>query len=257
MINSGYSGIRGTIRHNTLVTTGIFLLVAAVFALGGTRANAAPIYIDWASTSTGTGGGITANVSSTITSGAFVVGSSHIPSDAGFIAEYGLLIPTLRYGSGPTTTPGIINSTIQFTAALPTGSELLIFDVDFLQETMVLLASSGVPALLAQRETVSSATSVLPSYNTGTGSLAALGTTITSPQNDFEVSIFDVSGVTSLQLDYSNGGFNSGIFAAIALPGAATAVSAPSAMLLMLLGLGIAGFVRNGKANSPRRCKFA
>ena len=103
----------------------------------------------------------------------------------------------------------------------------------------------GTPLSLdEQRETIDGSSSVFPSYDAGTGVLSTAATT----PNDFEASVFDVSGISTIDVEFA-GGLGSAGFVAIALP--ITTVPALGrvgglTLTLCLIGVAMAVIARRG-----------
>jgi hypothetical protein len=173
---------------------------------------AATNFIVWTSPSAGSGGGISATVTSTVTAGALSA-TTFNASDGTFISDFAASYSALHYAS-PTSGPANIRSTITFSPALPTGAKLIAVDVDYMGESLSLLSNESPLVLLEQRETTNKANSSFPAYNAGTGVLSA-----TAPnQNANEASVFDVSGLSVIDVHRTGGNTNSGVGVAIALP---------------------------------------
>jgi hypothetical protein len=90
--------------------------------------------------------------------------------------------------------------------------------------------------LLEQLESMAGVSSSFPNYDAATGVLSDTATT-----NDFAVSVFDLSGLTSLSIDYQGGSFNGGSFVAIAL------LPEPSTIGLVLMALAAGLAVRRAQ----------
>jgi hypothetical protein len=180
-------------------------ILSIVFSFSDVRA--ANVFFTWASTSAGAGPGINAMISSTVTQGSFSTGTL-TASEPNFVADFADSFSVLRYTAAQSA-PGNILSTITFSSALPSGTRLLVIDVDFSMETVTLLGNENPLSLLAQRESTTGASSSFPSYNGATGKLVAVAT------NSNEASVFDLSGVTSLKVNFAGGNFGSGVAIAI------------------------------------------
>jgi hypothetical protein len=113
-------------------------------------------------------------ISSTVTQGSFSTGTL-TASEPNFVADFADSFSVLRYTAAQSA-PGNILSTITFSSALPSGTRLLVIDVDFSMETVTLLGNETPLSLLAQRESTTGASSSFPSYNGATGKLVAVAT---------------------------------------------------------------------------------
>jgi hypothetical protein len=82
--------------------------------------------------------------------------------------------------------------------------------------------------------TIAGVTSEFPTWNAITGTLTAITAEI---PNDNEASIFDLSGLTSFNVDFDGGGLGSGVFFAIALP-----IPIPPAVMLFSSAIGLLVF---------------
>ena len=222
------------------------IAAAAVCAvLSPSAALGASILFDWSSTTAGTAGGINATITSTITQGAFFTGV-YAASDPSYVADFSSSHSILNYND-VSNLPGLIDSTFSFSSALPSGSRLIVLDVDLFPETAILAIDGTPPTLLAQIESILGEMSIFPNYNALTGELVSAGGA-PGGINNVEASIFDVSGASSIQVGWRNGGTPSGIAVAIAIP-----VPEPSSLLLSALGLGLmAGWGRHGRHRAGR-----
>ncbi|MGI9431013.1 MAG: hypothetical protein ACR2PQ_02310 [Myxococcota bacterium] len=208
-------------------TLSVVAIIVWGAAFGPLSAQAASTFIEWSSTAAGSGGGIDATVVSTVREGEFSVADIGA-SDPDFVADFSDVVPTFAYRT--VSDHGDIEATITFSAPLPTDAMLLVIDVDAFLE-LVILSSEGTPlTLIEQVESADGAVSNFPTYNDVLGELAF---TAGGDDNDSEVSIFDLSGVTSIQVDFRNGMLGSGIRAAVALP---TEVPEPGPVGLLLVG---------------------
>ena len=79
----------------------------------------------------------------------------------------------------------------------------------------MLSADGAPPALIEQRETTQGSTSMMPSYDAGTGTLVS--TNPGTATNDSEVSVFDASGLAVLDVHFTNG-LGSGISVTVTAP---------------------------------------
>lgn len=221
----------------TIRIVALFIFFAALAPSG---VHAASIFIDWSSITEGAGGGITASVSSTVSSGTFSFGS--IPADDPyFVSQFALSYSALHYKAGSgSTTPGDISSEFTFSSPLPSGSKLIVTDVDFDEETLTLTSSGSPLSLLEQIESMAGVTSVFPNYYPSTGKLITAGTA-QGGLNIREASIFDLSGLSDLRVSFENGSYDSGSSIAIAMP---VTVPLPGSHLLFTVGLGLLTVLR-------------
>jgi hypothetical protein len=134
-------------------------------------------------------------------------------SDGTFISDFAASYSALHYAS-PASGPANISSTISFSQALPIGAKLIAVDVDYMGENLSLSSSGSPLSLLEQRETINGANSVFPTYNASTGVLSE----VAPNQNANEASVFDVSGLSVIDVHRAGGNTSSGIGVAIALP---------------------------------------
>ena len=209
------------------LTVGLVCLLLAPSAFG------AMVLIDWTSINGGSGGGVTATVVSTVNAGTFDTGDIG-GSEPAFVAEYSSTLSTLFYRSIIGGGAGDILSTITFSSALPAGSQLLVIDADVRDETATLASGGNPLTLLAQVESNAGVTSTFPTYNAVLGELVAFGL-----ENSNDASIFDLSGASSVQVDFTGGGLGSRIFVAVALP-----IPVPGMLYAMPLALTIIGVRR-------------
>lgn len=97
-----------------------------------------------------------------------------------------------------------VNSSVTFTQALPLGSRLLVLDVDMSPQTVTLTVDgAALTAFLSQLDTQDppATTTNLPAYDNVTGVLSA-----SDPAgNDFEATVFDLTGATSLSANLVGG----------------------------------------------------
>lgn len=215
------------------ITCSIWIAFLFIFftVLATSRVFAASIFMEWSSINEGSGGGITATVSSTVNSGTFFYGDV-TASDPNFVTQFAASFPALHY-KATFSAPADISSDFIFSTPLPSGSKLLVRDVDFEDETLTLTSNGSPLTLLAQIESIAGAISTFPIYNSLTGVLITAGTA-PGGMNDGEVSIFDLSGLSSLQVSFENGLLNSGSNIAIAMP-----VPLPGSHLLLISALGL------------------
>jgi hypothetical protein len=178
-----------------------------------TAAQADSVFIEWTSDTEGSGGGITATVSATIISGS-IAPDEGMATDPSFVADFGDSYYRLRYGT-EVSGPGDIATTLSFSPSLPAGTVLIVTDVDYRDETVTLF-SGGVPlTLVEQRETIDGETSGFPLWDPVAGTL----TEDTATPNEFEASVFNAGGLSSIDVDFAGGRAKSAIHVAIALPG--------------------------------------
>jgi len=91
--------------------------------------------------------------------------------------------------------------------------------VDYRGETVVL-SSEGVPlTLVEQRETIDGEASTFPTWDPVVGTLVD-ATSSPSDNNEWEASIFDLGGLSVVDVDFQGGNHQSGIQMVLALPGA-------------------------------------
>lgn len=189
----------------------------AVAVIGLSDAHAERAFIEWTSDSEGSIGSYVATVDATIVDG--VLGPDDgTATDATFVADFAGSYSVLRYGT-PEFAPAEITSTITFSEALPAGSLLLVIDVDYRGETVTVSSLGTALTLVEQRETFDGATSSFPIWDGGAGMLTE-NTPGVEGQNEFEASVFDVGGLTEVDVDFAGGLYESAIHLAIALPAA-------------------------------------
>ncbi len=192
------------------------LLVLTAFAIGtATAAQAQLVQFDWTSETSGSAGGISASVAWVILAGDNGIWDS-TATDEDFVAQFGTTLEGLLY---LTPVPGAadIQSIVSFSSSLPAGSRLVVVDVDYEGETMTLRdgASSAPLALVEQLETFAGESSDFPSWSPPTLS----ETTSPLATNSNEASVFDVGGLTSVEIDFA-GGDASGVAVIVAIPAA-------------------------------------
>lgn len=168
---------------------------------------------------------------------------------SGFVAQFGETLPTIATTNGVGGSAADALAQFTFNQPLPAGARLLVFDVDVTRfnERYELSHVGGVLELYDQLEGNSGGTSIFPTWSSVTGLLQSQGS---RSDNDYEATVFDISGVTALTARFlrnSGGGGIAGAHLAIAIP-----VPEPAAWLLAgLAGLGIAPilcFSRNRRA---------
>ncbi|SLM29630.1 putative Flagellin A [Desulfamplus magnetovallimortis] len=183
--------------------------VATATTANPTIMNAIPTntIINWSSNTQGSGGGINA----TITSGAVNIGTETLLDDPNFISNFSSNLSVLEYGANSVTT------VINFSSPLPTGSKLLLGDVD--SGHVATLTSGGTPlTYVSQLESRSGQNSTFPIYNPATGKL----TSQPNSNNNDEVTSFDLSNLSSLQIEFQGSG---AAWAAIALADPSTSIT--------------------------------
>ena len=215
--------------------------LAICFGLVSTGPAAAGLlFFEWPDTTGGSAGGIDASITATVAAGVMTTGTTTATNPA-YRASFATPHPSLGYNS-PQSGGANIESTIAFSHPLPEGARLIVYDLDFNNETVTLSADGVPPALLTQLETTEGASSFFPAWNPVTGTLVE--THPASSGNQTEATVFDISGVQLLDVDFHNGGVNSGIRVAIAIPPAGIPLLPPAgiaALATMLAGaLGIA-----------------
>ena len=178
----------------------------------------ASVFVDWDASFQGSAPGISiANVFS-VSPGALEL-DTFTATDAVFLASYSQSIPSL----GLMIEPAGIDAQFAFSTStpLPTGSRLMVFDFDALDERMNV-SSGGAPLVLdSQVETQSGASSTFPDYDAATGELTRSPFTSDNP---FEATLFDISGLDSFDVtaDRSLASFASGLRIAVSVPSSPT-----------------------------------
>jgi len=208
--------MKQTTRLNNFSTHWILILfiIFSLFSASGVFATST--FIQWSTISSGSGCGITATVSSTVTTGKLFFDNSLMATDLTFTSQFDSVYSGLTYNADGQI-PANIDSVISFASPLPHGSRLIALDIDFDNETLTLTNNGSPLSLLGQIESFSGETSIFPNYNPATGDLITAGST-PGGLNNREASIFDVSGLSSVQVSFMNGSYGSGIIVAIALP---------------------------------------
>lgn len=203
---------------NKLIAVPFFLMIATVLfpsvLFGGST------FMEWQSGTTGSGGGINVVVDTAIVKGSLTTFSNvNTGTNPVFVDLFSSSFEGMSHQSGPGSTPSDIMTTVNFSSALPVGARLLVIDLDVAGESMTLFSGGNPLTLVTQLETRSGQSSDFPSWDSGTGVLTA--TTASGQFNNTEASVFDVTGLTTIQVDSSGGKNNSGVGVAIALPSGA------------------------------------
>lgn len=98
---------------------------------------------------------------------------------------------------------------------------MIALDVDFLGESL-LLSGGGAPlVLLSQMESQAGEMSTFPIYDPVLGALVSPNDQ-TNQSNEGDASVFDISFLNEINVDFSGGGFTSGVAIVIALPSSDT-----------------------------------
>jgi hypothetical protein len=225
-------------------------VAALAVMLSTTNATASSIFADWSNNSLN---GIGFTLENTITSGRVSV-TNRTATDADFVNNFGSAFAARWVGVNTDGDPADILQELTFDQALPTGSILLLIDVDFDGEAFDISSDQGILSLLDQGETIAGESSNLPSYDRTTGRLSEdfPGTTGGSlGNNKEEFSAFDLSGVTKLSLNYLFSSSKGGARYTFATPVAAAAspgvVPLPASLPLALVGLAGLGAVARRK----------
>ncbi|SLM30994.1 exported hypothetical protein [Desulfamplus magnetovallimortis] len=176
-----------------------------------TQVIAAGSFMEWSSAQSGSGEGITATVYSKITKGKLAFTTITV-DNYDYIESFDSTFSNLHYSCSDSNSSADIFSVINFSSPLPEGSKIIAIDVDYYQETLSF-TSGGFPLnLVDQIETSAGAVSVFPTYDSLSGQLQA--TPDIENDNQKEASIFDASGLTSVQITFERGK-GSGILIAI------------------------------------------
>jgi hypothetical protein len=181
-----------------------------------TAAQADRVFIEWTSDTEGSGGEITATVTSTVVSGS-IGPDKGTATDPSFVVDFGADFSVLRYGA-EASSPGNIISTLSFSPALPEGTFLVIIDVDYRDETVTLTSGEGPLELVEQRETIDGVVSAFPIWDPFAGTLTE-NTPGPDDPNELEASVFNAGGFSVIDIDFAGGLHSSGIHVVIALPG--------------------------------------
>ena len=210
----------------TMTKSILSALIALAFA---STAQASAIFADW---ETGTLDSLTFTVDETETSG-FIQASTDTATDANFVNRFASEFSTLQF-QAPSGGADLL-AQINFSEALPDGALLLAFDLDFFNEIFTIESDLGFLTLLEQGETQTGGVSDFPIYDQNQGTLTSVFPTF--GDNPFEYSMFDASGVSSLDIGWVNGR-NSGSRIAIFLPGDNVApVPLPASLPILAAGL--------------------
>jgi hypothetical protein len=226
------------------------ICVAVAVASVACRASAAVSleYFAWDEVATDTyaasAGGIGGSLAFS-TAGDDIMHREDIPETAAdFVATYGPLVPALKMiNGGAGGSDASASAAVQFDAPLPAGSRLIAFDVDAggaINERFQFTHTSGTFTLIDQLESQAGASSIFPSWSAVTGTLTA------QRLNDEEASVFDVSGVESLTVNYlrntGGSGFTGARFA-IGVP----VVPEPACVGTLSAAAVLAGLGRRGR----------
>ena len=198
-------------------------------------------FITWSSPAMGSGGGVTASVVTTVTSG-FHSTIQYPATNPDFVSQFAPSYSLLEYRSPSGAGGGDISSVITFSSSLPSGSKVLVVDVDARDETVILMGDGAPPPLLQQLESIAGEVSTFPIYNAATGSLVENGPA--SPDfNNREVTVFDASGLGGIDVTFLNGGVGSGCFVAVYVASAPQSVPllTPFMLLLTVFLVGLSG----------------
>jgi hypothetical protein len=210
---------------------------ALVVALSATTtAQASMAMADWTA---GTLDTLTFTTVQTETSGLFSI-SDYTATDPTFVSTYSDTFSRLVFGAAGTS--GNLLAEITFSEPLPVGTMLLAMDLDFRDETFIMSSNLGFLSLLEQGESTNGATSFLPNYNPATGTLVETHPGNTGNSDEF--ARFDLSGVSSLSVQFLNGGVDSGSAIAIATPETISTIPLPAGLPLMIAGLVGLGAIR-------------
>lgn len=227
----------------------LLLCPAVLIASAASSASAAPSldYFAWDSVTPSTyaasAGGIAGNVSFSTAGDDVILRHDIPPTAADFVATYGPVVPAIAINNGTGGSDASATALIQFDAPLPDGSRLIAFDVDAgspVNERVQFTHSAGALILIDQLESQADASSIFPSWSAVTGTLTA------QRLNDEEASVFDVSGIQSLSINYLRNAVNGGITGArfsIGVP----VVPEPAGLGLLLCGTAALGSRRRAK----------
>jgi hypothetical protein len=182
------------------------LLAAALCVAGSGIAKASGPnfnFFDFASSGansyTASSGGVIADMTFTTTANDTLFPNPVTASDARFVSEFGAAVSgfSMTNGTGGSAADGLAQ--IAFGTPLPTGSRLLVLDLDVpkSQERVALTHTGGTISFLQQLESETGEMSVFPIWDPSTGVLLSQG-----PANNEECTVFDISGVSALSVRY-------------------------------------------------------
>jgi hypothetical protein len=165
-----------------------------------------------------------------------------------YIVDYGSVVQAVKFDSGAEATAGSAMAQVQFSQPLPTGARLLAYDVDVggRDEQLRISQSGGSLVLLEQRESRAGETSLFPSWSSPSGLLEAQG----AGANNEEVTVFDISGVQSLTVEYAVG---ARVGAGAAGASFAIGVPVPEPGSAALTALGLVAIVASRTSRRRRR----
>lgn len=126
-------------------------------------------------------------------------------NDPTFVSSYGANLAGFEMSSGVGGSSANSTAAILFDAPLPAGAVLIATDVDTSRNDQIQFSNTGLQvALIEQLESIAGASSVFPAWD---GSLQLLAST-SSTGNSSEATVFNVSGLNSIDLTYTrdNGG---------------------------------------------------
>lgn len=198
---------------------------------------------------TATAGSVSGNAVATIPGNDVVQPRALTFTSPSFISQFGVTIPNMVMNSGVSGSAADSLVQFSFNKSLPTGSRLIVFDVDIAiyDERLQLSQVGGTLTLLSQLETSSGAASVFPSWTPATGMLSAQGS---QNDNNYEATVFDVSGATAVSARFlrSSGG------AGIAGAHLAIGVPIPEPTSAWLSAIALSGLMlRTARSNGFKR----
>ena len=148
-----------------------------------------------------------------------------------YVAQYGATIHTAGMSNGVSGSAANCLAEFTFNPPLPVGSRLIALDLDIslYDERFEFTHSGGVFNFLNQLESHAGEASVFPTWSAATGVLQSQ-----DPRNDneYEATVFDISGINALSarlLRNGPGGGISNAHVAIAIP-----VPEPASMILAI-----------------------